>query len=60
MCNMGPETEPFTHQKKGPEHRKHDIIDGQTIGRDTQELKKTHIYEQHGLHKNLDPVVMNR
>jgi hypothetical protein len=25
----------------------------------TQELKK-HIYEQHGLHKNLDPVVMNR
>jgi hypothetical protein len=21
----------------------HDIIDGQTIGRDTQELKKTHI-----------------
>ena len=22
--------------------------------------KKTHIYEQHGLHKNLDPVVMNR
>jgi hypothetical protein len=26
--------------KKGPEHRKHDIIDGQTIGRATQELKK--------------------
>ena len=22
--------------------------------------KKTHIYEQHGLHKNQDPVVMNR
>ena len=39
MCNMGPETEP----KKGPEHRKHDIIDGQTIGRATQELNKTHI-----------------
>ena len=31
MCNMG------------PEHRKHDIIDRQTIGRATQELKKTHI-----------------
>jgi hypothetical protein len=30
------------------------IIDGQTIGRATQELKKTHIYEQHGLHKNLE------
>jgi hypothetical protein len=29
--------------KKGLEHRKHDIIDGQTIGRDTQEIKKTHI-----------------
>jgi hypothetical protein len=29
--------------KKGPEYRKHDIIDGQTIGRATQELKKTHI-----------------
>jgi hypothetical protein len=42
--------------KKGPEHRKLDIIDGQTIGRATQELKK-HIY---GLHKNLDPVVKNR
>jgi hypothetical protein len=57
---MGPETEPFNYSpKKGPEHRKHDIIDGQTIGRDTQELKK-HIYEQHGLHKNLDPIVMNR
>ena len=54
MCNMGPETEPFTHQEKV-----HDIIDGQTIGRATQELKK-HIYEQHELHKNLDPVVMNR
>ena len=45
--------------KKGPEHRKHDIIDGQTIGRATQELKK-HIYEQRGLHKDLDPIVMNR
>jgi hypothetical protein len=33
---MGPETEPFTHQR----NRKHDIIDGQTIGRNTQELKK--------------------
>ena len=44
---------------KGPEHRKHDIIDGQTIGRATQELKK-HIYEQRGLHKDLDPIVMNR
>jgi hypothetical protein len=31
----------------------------QTIGRATQELKK-HIYEQRGLHKNLDPIVMNR
>ena len=40
---MGPETEPFTHQRFVPEHRKHDIIDGQTIGRHTQELKKTHI-----------------
>jgi hypothetical protein len=56
MCNIRPENSP----KKGPELWKHDIIDGQTIGRATQELKKTHIYEQHGLHKNLDPVVMNR
>jgi hypothetical protein len=40
------------------EHRKHDIIDEQTIGRATQELKKTHIYEQRGLHKDLDPIVM--
>jgi hypothetical protein len=46
--------------KKGPEHRKHDIIDEQTIGRATQELKKTHIYEQRGLHKDLDPIMMNR
>jgi hypothetical protein len=29
--------------KKGPEHRKHDIIDGQTIDRAIQGLKKTHI-----------------
>jgi hypothetical protein len=41
MCNMGNRT--VYSSKKGPEHRKHDIIDGQTIGRDTQELKKTHI-----------------
>ena len=34
MCNMGPETEPFTHQRKVQN------IDGQTIGRATQELKK--------------------
>ena len=60
MCNMGPETEPFTPPKKGPEHWKHDIIDGQTIGRATQELKKNHIYEQRGLNKDLDPIVMNR
>jgi hypothetical protein len=40
MCNMGPETETVYSPKKGPEHRKHDIIDGQTIGRATQELKK--------------------
>ena len=60
MCNMGPETEPFNSPKKGPEHRKHDIIDGQTIGRATQELKKPHIYEQRGLHKDLDSIVMNR
>jgi hypothetical protein len=45
---------------KGPEHWKHDIIDGQTIGRATQELKKNHIYEQRGLNKDLDPIVMNR
>ena len=57
---MGPETEPFTPPKKGPEHWKHDIIDGQTIGRATQELKKPHIYEQRGLNKDLDPIVMNR
>ena len=56
---MGPETEPFTHQRKVQNIGKHDIIDGQIIGRATQELKK-HIYEQHGLHKNLDQVVMNR
>ena len=41
MCNMGSET--VYSPKKGQEHRKHDIIDGQTIGRATQELKKTHI-----------------
>ena len=45
MCNMGNRT--VYSSKKGPEHRKHDIIDGQTIGRDTQELKKPHIHEQH-------------
>ena len=40
---MGPETRTVYSPKKGPEHRKQDIIDGQTIGRATQELKKTHI-----------------
>jgi hypothetical protein len=30
--------------KKGPEHRKHDIIDEQTIGRATQELNKNNTY----------------
>ena len=55
---MGPETEPFTHQRK-VQNIGNMISDGQTIGRDTQELKK-HIYEQHKLYKNLDPVAMNR
>jgi hypothetical protein len=27
MCNMGPETEPFTHQKKGPEHHTYEDPD---------------------------------
>ena len=40
MCNMGPDNEPFTHQRKV---QNIGIIDGQTIGRVTQELKKTHI-----------------
>jgi hypothetical protein len=31
--------------KKGPEHWKHDIIDGQTIGRATQEHKRNEINE---------------
>ena len=51
---MGPETEPFTHQRKV-----------QNIGNTDKQLAGTHknsknTYEQHGLHKNLDPVVMNR
>ena len=57
MCNMGPETEPFTHQRK-IQNIGNTISDRHTIGRATQELKK-HIYEQHGLHKNMDSVVMN-
>ena len=55
---MRPETEPFTHQRK-VQNIGNTISDGHTIGRATQELTK-HIYEQHGLRKNLDPVVMNR
>ena len=51
---MGPETEPFTHQRKV-----------QNIGNTDKQLAGTHknsknTYEQHGLHKNLDPVVMNQ
>ena len=59
MCNMGPETEPFTHQRKVQNI-------GNTISQTDKQLagahknSKKHIYEQHGLHKNLDPVVMNR
>ena len=56
---MGPETERLLTKERS-RTSEHDIIDGQAIGRATQELKKNHIYEQHGLHKNLDPVVMNR
>ena len=58
MCNMGPETEPFTHQRKVQNI-------GNTISQTDKELagphknSKKHIYEQHGLHENLDPVVMN-
>ena len=41
---MGPEAEPFTHQRK-VQNIGNTIswTDGQTIGRATQELKKTHI-----------------
>ena len=59
MCNMGPETEPFTHQRKVQNI-------GNTISQTNKQLagpygnSKKHIYEQHGLHENLDPVVMNR
>ena len=59
MCNMGPETEPFTHQRKVQNI-------GNTISQTDKELagphknSKKHIYEQYGLHKNLDQVVMNR
>ena len=59
MCNMGPETEPFTHQRKVQNI-------GNTISQTDKQLagthknSKKHIYEQHGLHKNLDPVEMNR
>ena len=59
MCNMGPETEPFTHQRK-VQNIGNTILqmDKQLAG--THKNSKKHIYEQHGLHKNLDPVVMNR
>ena len=50
---MGPETEPFTHQRKVQNI-------GNTISQTDKQLAEPHIYEQHGLHKNLDPVVMNR
>ena len=59
MCNMGPETEPFSHQRKVQNI-------GNTISQTDKQLagpyknSKKHIYEQHGLHKNLDQVVMNR
>ena len=59
MCNMGPETEPFTHQRKVQNI-------GNTISETDKQLagphknSKKHIYEQHGLHENLVPVVMNR
>ena len=59
MCNMGPETEPFTHQRKVQNI-------GNTISQTDKQLagthknSKKHIYEQHELNKNLDPVVMNR
>ena len=53
MCNMGPETEPFTHQRKvqnigNTYHRRTNNWQGHT------RTKKNHIYEQHGLHKNLE------
>jgi hypothetical protein len=55
---MGPETEPFTHQRKVQNI-------GNTISETDKQLagphknSKKHIYEQHGLHENLNPVVMN-
>ena len=52
MCNMGPETEPFTHQTSETQyHRRTNNWQGHT------RAKKTHIYEQRGLHKDLDPIV---
>ena len=59
MCNMGPEIESFTHQRKIQNI-------GNTISQTDKQLarlhknSKKHIYEQHGLHNILDPVVMNR
>ena len=59
MCNMGPEIEPFTHQRK-IQNIGNTILwtDKQLSG--THKNSKKHIYEQHGLHKNLDLVVMSR
>ena len=56
---MGSETEPFTHQRKVQNietryHRRTNNWQGHT------RTKKKHIYEQHGLHENMDLVVMNR
>ena len=61
MCNMEPETEPFTHQRKVQNI-------GNTISQTDKQFAGPHknskntyiVYEQHRLHKNLDPVVMNR
>ena len=59
MCNMGPETEPFTNQRKvrTSETRYHRRTNN---WQDHTRTKKKHIYEQHGLHINLDQVVMNQ
>ena len=55
---MGPETEPLTKERSRTSetryHRRTNNWQGHT------RAKKNHIYEQRGLHKDLDPIVMNR
>ena len=56
---MGPETERLLTKERSRTsetryHRRTNNWQGHT------RAKKKHIYEQRGLHKDLDPIVMNR